>query len=250
MSIPPSGKAVGTLPVFWRATLFAGILSMHGLGLAFLPRMGANSQGTAGAPVILQASWIAAPLQAEEPVVAPPPIRPRVKASRRPLAHRPKKPVLAKPADTPEPLAQTIATPEAQPREDVPISESAPEMSEESPAAEASGLSLSTPAAAPAPGRGGGPVIPPSHAGYLSNPRPEYPARSRAQGEQGVVYLRVRVSAEGSAHSVTLNKSCGHERLDRAAIEAVWRWRFVPARQDGHPVAGLVIIPIRFDLRS
>ena len=127
MSIPPSGKAAGTLSVFWRAALFAGILSIHGLGLAFLPRMGANDQGTAGAPVIVQAGWIAVPLRAEEPVAAPPSVRPQVKASRRPLARKPKKPMLAKPADTPEPLAQTVATPEAQSREDVPVSESAPE---------------------------------------------------------------------------------------------------------------------------
>jgi protein TonB len=95
-----------------------------------------------------------------------------------------------------------------------------------------------------------GPVIPPSHADYLSNPRPDYPALSRAQGEQGVVSLLIRVSAEGRTSAVALHRTSGHERLDRAAMDVVWRWRFVPARQSGQPVAGAVIVPIRFKLRS
>ncbi|MDR2366489.1 MAG: energy transducer TonB [Zoogloeaceae bacterium] len=238
MSVPP-GKVAGTLPIFWRAALFVGILSAHGLGFAFLSSVSVSGQKNAGAPAVLQASWIAAPMRAiADPEPAAAPRSPSVKPPQR---VRPKKPVLAKPAETPEPLAQTIVAPDTPPEEDALADEPATTLAS-APVAEASVVASAVAA--------GDPVIPPSHADYLSNPRPEYPTLSRAQGEQGVVYLRVRVSAEGSAHSVTLNKSCGHERLDRAAIEAVRRWRFIPARRAGHPVMGVVIVPIQFNLRS
>ena len=44
----------------------------------------------------------------------------------------------------------------------------------------------------------------------------------------------------------------GHraERLDRAALSAVKRWRFVPARRGSEAVAGRVIVPIHFNLKT
>ena len=60
-------------------------------------------------------------------------------------------------------------------------------------------------------------------------------------GEQGRVLLRVVVTAAGLAEQVELKASSGTERLDRAAIDAVKRWRFVPARQGDQPVAAWVV---------
>ena len=84
---------------------------------------------------------------------------------------------------------------------------------------------------------------------YLSNPPPEYPRRSRALREQGLVSLRVHVSEAGVPDAIELDRSSGYRRLDDAAIAAVWRWRFAPARQDGREIAGWAIVPIRFALR-
>ncbi|MDR2451829.1 MAG: TonB family protein [Candidatus Accumulibacter sp.] len=276
MSIPPPGKTAGALPVFWRSTLFIGVLSMHGVGFALMPQAGVNARGEARAPAILQVSWIAGasaeasaatvsagPEPGAMPEPAPPepvaaPVKPKTPV--KPRARTRAKPVLAKPADAPEPLAQTVAAYETQLREEASAAGPTPA---KNPADEARGASAATNAAtaadtaraggaAGAAGQGapGGLFIPPSHADYLSNPRPNYPAQSRAQGEQGVVSLLIRVSAEGRTSAVALHKTSGHERLDQAAMEAVWRWRFVPARQGGHPVAGAVIVPIRFNLRS
>jgi protein TonB len=280
MSTLPPGKVAGALPVFWRTALFIGVASIHGLGFAFVPKVSANVQGKAQAPAILQASWIEA-IPAETPaapepaaiapepaavapepeVVAPEPVlalpestpapraKPKAKkqAPAKPLAKNKPKPVPAKPADAPEPAAPAVAASETQSQGKALASALA---FDESPAAGAPGAPVS--AAASAAGRGvpDSPVIPPSHANYLSNPRPDYPALSRAQGEQGVVSLYIHVSVEGKTSSVALYQTSGHARLDRAAMEAVRRWRFVPARQNGHPVAGAVIVPIRFDLRS
>jgi protein TonB len=87
-------------------------------------------------------------------------------------------------------------------------------------------------------------------ADYLDNPAPAYPALSRRMGEQGRVLLRVYVLADGNAGQVEIRESSGYERLDRAARDTVARWRFVPARQGDKAVAGWVLVPVSFSLRS
>jgi len=95
------------------------------------------------------------------------------------------------------------------------------------------------------------PVQPPSFdAAYLKNPPPVYPATSKRRGEQGQVILRVYVTAEGLAERVDIRTSSGHERLDRAAHDAVHLWRFVPARQGDRAVAAWVLVPIVFSLEN
>ena len=83
---------------------------------------------------------------------------------------------------------------------------------------------------------------------YLRNPPPKYPAESRKLREEGVVLLRVAVTAEGRAGSVQLQRSSGFERLDSAALNAVRNWEFNPARVGLTPVASAVEVPVRFGL--
>ena len=85
-------------------------------------------------------------------------------------------------------------------------------------------------------------------AAYLHNPRPLYPPLSRRLGEEGKVLLRVRVSREGLAAAVDLEKSSNFERLDDAARAVVSRWRFVPARRGDEAIEATVIVPIVFRL--
>jgi protein TonB len=83
-------------------------------------------------------------------------------------------------------------------------------------------------------------------ADYLHNPKPVYPPLSRRMNEEGKVLLKVRVSAQGAALDVAVSKSSGFTRLDAAAVEAVTRWRFVPARRGDEAVDSSVIVPITF----
>ncbi len=80
------------------------------------------------------------------------------------------------------------------------------------------------------------------------NAPPEYPWTARAQGYQGRVVLSVWVSAEGAADRLAVLKSSGYPTLDRAAIEAVERWRFQPARRRGYDTGSLLYVPIMFRL--
>jgi len=67
-------------------------------------------------------------------------------------------------------------------------------------------------------------------------------------GEQGVVTLLVLVGVDGLPQKVELKTSSGYERLDRAALDAVRQYRFVPGRRGNVPEAMPVIVPIVFKL--
>jgi TonB family protein len=75
---------------------------------------------------------------------------------------------------------------------------------------------------------------------------PRYPAGLAEDGVEGIVILRVAVSAEGRATEVRVEKSSGHVTLDDAAMARVREWRFTPATKDGAPVAGEVLVPVEF----
>lgn len=85
-------------------------------------------------------------------------------------------------------------------------------------------------------------------ADYLHNPKPVYPAIARRRGEEGKVLLKVRVSSLGEALNVVVSKSSSYELLDAAAVEAVMRWRFVPARRGDEAVESSVVVPVTFAL--
>ncbi|WP_254670978.1 energy transducer TonB, partial [Pseudomonas aeruginosa] len=101
-------------------------------------------------------------------------------------------------------------------------------------------------AAPPAPPA---PLTPPSaNAGYLHNPAPEYPALAMRRGWEGTVLLRVHVLASGSPSEIQVQKSSGREALDQAAVKAVKRWSFVPAKRGDKAEDGWVSVPIDFKL--
>ena len=166
-----------------------------------------------------------------EDAVAPPAPAAIPREERRP--ERPQR------SSTPKPVAR--AEPEA--RQAAPPAESAvPAAREEVRASEPSASAPPTVAAHPA-------VSPPDYrAAYLNNPAPPYPRAARRSGDQGTVTLRVRVSAEGAPAQVELDRSSGSNLLDAAALEAVKRWRFAPARRGSEPIEAWVIVPVVFRL--
>lgn len=105
----------------------------------------------------------------------------------------------------------------------------------------AQATAVTTPAAA---------VSPRLDADYLNNPAPAYPPLSRRMGEQGRVQLRVYVEPDGSASRVEIKTGSGFERLDNAALIAVRKWHFAPARQGDAAIGTWVVVPISFSLRS
>ncbi|MFC5568823.1 energy transducer TonB [Lysobacter yangpyeongensis] len=80
----------------------------------------------------------------------------------------------------------------------------------------------------------------------ISSPAPTYPARALRNGEQGTVMVSVDIGPDGIPTSIDVARSSGSRQLDRAAVDAVRRWRFRPAMTDGRPTSGRVQIPITF----
>ena len=83
---------------------------------------------------------------------------------------------------------------------------------------------------------------------YLDNPTPDYPMLARRRGQEGTVIVRVDVDEKGKPTQVTLQKSSGFPLLDNAAVQAVKRWKFKPAKAAFFAVAATVDVPITFKL--
>ncbi len=85
---------------------------------------------------------------------------------------------------------------------------------------------------------------------YLSNPPPAYPRRARRDGIEGTVMLKVLVTAAGAPGQVEIETSSGFDTLDRAALNAVKAWQFVPARRAEEAIDAWVLVPVVFRLES
>ncbi|KRD39600.1 hypothetical protein ASE35_04480 [Lysobacter sp. Root916] len=78
------------------------------------------------------------------------------------------------------------------------------------------------------------------------SPEPEYPATALRRGEGGDVLLRVNVGADGVPGEIDFVRRSSSRELDRAAQDAVRRWRFEPATRNGKAVPAVVEVPIEF----
>jgi protein TonB len=181
------------------------------------------------------------------PRVPPPREKPKVLAQKKIARPQPEKPA---PSPQPPPVLALPQAPET-PQFSVPApqSDEKPAVPREDKAAQATPApSAQRPApAAETPVKTTPPI---SDAAYLQNPQPRYPMSARRRGEQGTVLLKVLVSREGSAASVSVAASSGSTSLDEAALEAVRRWRFVPAKRGAQPIEAWHLVPIVFKLEG
>lgn len=219
-----------------RAATLVLVTVVHIAALAGLARFAQRPAAVPESPISVALIELPAPL----PVVAPTPpvpvVEPPPKPTPRPQA-RPPKPAPKQVTEAPTAIRSETPAPQATPE---PVRETAAPTPPAPPA----------PATRPAPEAAPAVVAARFDAAYLNNPAPAYPPLSRRMREEGKVMLRVQVTAEGLPAQVDLAESSGYARLDAAAREAVQRWRFVPAKQGGQPVAAAVIVPIVFKLEG
>lgn len=88
------------------------------------------------------------------------------------------------------------------------------------------------------------------NADYLNNPKPDYPDVSIRLHEEGIVILKVAVSASGHADTIMIEKSSGFDRLDVAAKKAVNGWIFIPAKKGDANIFSWVLVPVKFKLED
>ncbi|MCC8361583.1 TonB family protein [Lysobacter sp. A6] len=101
---------------------------------------------------------------------------------------------------------------------------------------------------APTPSRAPNAIAEASSPTPISSPAPRYPQRALRRRETGTVRVQVEVGADGVPTDVSVAASSNSRDLDRAALDAVRKWRFAPAIRDGQAVAGTVVVPIEFRL--
>ncbi|MDF3072958.1 MAG: TonB family protein [Alphaproteobacteria bacterium] len=80
----------------------------------------------------------------------------------------------------------------------------------------------------------------------VTPPPPPYPRRALSQHQEGVVLLRALIDEQGAARQIKLQATSGYPLLDKAALEAVGEWQFMPETVNGRPVAVWVEVPVRF----
>jgi len=86
------------------------------------------------------------------------------------------------------------------------------------------------------------------NADYLNNPAPSYPSIAKRNGVQGKALVNVLVKADGNPAEVEVFRSSGSDDLDMAAVNAVRRWKFIPAHRGGESVQASVIVPVEFKI--
>lgn len=92
--------------------------------------------------------------------------------------------------------------------------------------------------------------LPSADAAGLNNKAPVYPMLSRKRKEQGTVWLLLLVSKNGLVTELKLKKTSGFDRLDQAALQAVKKWKFQPARKQGQPIDYWYELPLKFSLQQ
>ena len=91
----------------------------------------------------------------------------------------------------------------------------------------------------------GGGITPPT---VIYQPPPEYSDDARKARIQGTVEILGYVNADGTLRVDSVRRGLGFG-LDQKAIEAVLKWKFKPATQNGKPIAMPVLISVNFTIR-
>jgi protein TonB len=165
----------------------------------------------------------------------------------------PEPPKLTPPPKTPQPVLTPPPTPQppAPATPEPPAVLAAPTAAPTAPAVQAAPPAPPPPAPPAPPPTPAAPAkveMPSSKADYLHNPPPDYPRMSKRLGEQGKVVLKVLIGTDGTPQKVELVTSSGFERLDKSAMDAAMRWRYVPGKRGGVPEAMWYQVPIQFTL--
>ena len=80
--------------------------------------------------------------------------------------------------------------------------------------------------------------------------RPKYPEIAQEAGIEGTVFIQAFIDRQGRVIETTIIKGIPNTGLDEAAIEAIRKTRFRPARQRERAVGVWISIPVNFKLKG
>jgi protein TonB len=82
---------------------------------------------------------------------------------------------------------------------------------------------------------------------FLHRETPVYPMMARKLGREGEVLLKLTIDEKGNLLNVEVMDKAGYG-FTEAAVEAVKKSTFLPAKKDGKPITSRALLPIRFRL--
>lgn len=80
--------------------------------------------------------------------------------------------------------------------------------------------------------------------------RPKYPEIAQEAGIEGTVFIQAFIDRQGRVIETTIIKGIPNTGLDEAAIKAIRKTRFRPARQRERAVGVWISIPVNFKLKG
>ena len=215
-----------------KVILFGIVAAAHFAGLALAVTYSSSSPKAIATPTLQGILLPAPPAEIIEAPKPEPVEKPRPKPPKKPEKKKIEKVVESTPAKAPDIETTIEKTPE-------PIIEEARLYEQPTPPT-------------PAPNensRSGATLTPPTlDANPLNNPAPAYPKISRRLKEQGIVLLEILIQPDGSVGEVRLKQSSGYPRLDKTAIRAIKKWRYIPAREGDTPVEYWYLQALEFTL--
>jgi periplasmic protein TonB len=192
--------------------------------------------------LLRRAVEVVVPVQVFSEIITPPAPKVETPAPAKPPEPVPQPVVPRKPV-APPPAPKLAAAPRLPPTPNAPTGTVEPQ-----PAPPPMTAPVAVAPASPAPPPPPKLELPSSSADYLQNPKPIYPPASKRLGEQGKVLLRVLIGVDGTALDAEVKQSSGYDRLDRAALETVRKWRYVPGKRAGVAEAMWFDVPIHYVL--
>lgn len=223
---------------YWRQAILASCL-VHCLLLAGAGWLGGGLLASTAEPQTIEMELVSQALEPE-----PPDSLPAALPAAAPRADKIPAPAVKAP-EVVQPVSQPVAVNEVAMESFVPVM----------PAAGAAGQDSDSRAVTAAAGGGAG-AAGATASGRIAGPRilqkvdPVYPESARKEGVTGSVGVRIEVLESGRPGQVELQRSSGRASLDQAALDAVRRWRFVPAQvaDTGRPVRCYTTLSVVFKL--
>ena len=80
--------------------------------------------------------------------------------------------------------------------------------------------------------------------------KPSYPSSCKRLGHEGATVLKVTILSKGKCGSIEIIKSAGCESLDKAAIKALKKAKYIPAKRLGVPFTTTKKIAFNFKLED
>jgi protein TonB len=226
----------------WLAIFVLASIGVHVIGLFALPQRNLTDAFTPQKPIEL------VPVEIQRPPPPPPP-KPEPKPLEQPkVTPKPRRVAVApKPTPRPAPPDQPAPPPDQKPpTKPVPqivglsMSSTTTAGTFSAPVGNTQMGAVGNKAADPTTVKQGGGLTPLAEVDSgpvpLDEVRIPYPDQARADGVEGTVTLMIVVDAEGKVTSARVINGPGHG-LNEAALNAIRRFRFRPARQEGKPVA-------------